>query len=124
MCFTLRFVILVVVFQNKDATQFSNFFIWDTGLNQSCYFSGIECVRLRDLSIPSYRFRESDATLGCNFDLEGERLYSVKWYKDGHEFYRLDMLSLDFSLLLHTDLHAFKVKLWLLKAQPPTLFVL
>jgi hypothetical protein len=57
-------------------------------------FSGVECVRLRDLSIPSFRFRDSDATLACNFDLEGERLYSVKWYKDGHEFYRFFTFAL------------------------------
>ena len=24
----------------------------------------------------------------CRFDLEGEELYSIKWYKDGDEFYR------------------------------------
>lgn len=24
----------------------------------------------------------------CNFNLDKELLYSVKWYKDGHEFYR------------------------------------
>lgn len=24
----------------------------------------------------------------CNFNLDKEQLYSVKWYKDGHEFYR------------------------------------
>ena len=28
------------------------------------------------------------AVLSCNYDLEGEDLYSVKWYKDGNEFYR------------------------------------
>lgn len=24
----------------------------------------------------------------CHYDLDGEALYSVKWYKDGNEFYR------------------------------------
>lgn len=28
------------------------------------------------------------ATLSCTFDLAGNALNSVKWYKDGHEFYR------------------------------------
>ncbi|KAF4521237.1 hypothetical protein B566_EDAN005449 [Ephemera danica] len=28
------------------------------------------------------------ARLECHYDLEGEALYSVKWYKDGNEFYR------------------------------------
>ena len=31
---------------------------------------------------------EDKAELSCNYDLEGEELYSVKWYKDGNEFYR------------------------------------
>ena len=26
--------------------------------------------------------------LSCAYDLEGSELYSVKWYKDGQEFYR------------------------------------
>jgi hypothetical protein len=38
--------------------------------------------------IPSYKFRGDEATLSCYFDLEREELYSVKWYKDGHEFFR------------------------------------
>ena len=29
-----------------------------------------------------------DARLNCDYDLEGERLYQVKWYKGTHEFYR------------------------------------
>ncbi|XP_049764101.1 uncharacterized protein LOC126092519 [Schistocerca cancellata] len=29
-----------------------------------------------------------NARLECHYDLEGESLYSVKWYKDGREFYR------------------------------------
>ena len=27
-------------------------------------------------------------TLTCDYDLHGERLYSVKWYKSNSEFYR------------------------------------
>jgi hypothetical protein len=26
--------------------------------------------------------------LKCNYDLEGDTLYSIKWYKGRHEFYR------------------------------------
>lgn len=29
-----------------------------------------------------------DATLECRYDLEGESLYMVKWYKGRREFYR------------------------------------
>ncbi|XP_037782302.1 uncharacterized protein LOC119578759 [Penaeus monodon] len=32
--------------------------------------------------------RGEDVTLTCEFDLAGEKLYSVKWYKAGREFYR------------------------------------
>ncbi|XP_071538519.1 cell adhesion molecule 2-like [Panulirus ornatus] len=39
-------------------------------------------------SVPSWASRGEDAVLTCQFDLEGERLYSVKWYKAGREFYR------------------------------------
>ena len=40
------------------------------------------------LTVPAHRFIGDDAVLTCKYDLEGEELYSVKWYKDGNEFYR------------------------------------
>ncbi len=45
-------------------------------------------VRLNRLLVPSHRFIGDSASLKCIFDLENEQLYSVKWYKDGHEFFR------------------------------------
>nr|CAH7769112.1 unnamed protein product [Callosobruchus chinensis] len=30
----------------------------------------------------------SDTTLDCQFDMGGEELYAVKWYKDDQEFFR------------------------------------
>lgn len=47
--------------------------------------SGLKWLRF---SVPSWTSRGEDAVLTCQFDLEGERLYSVKWYKAGREFYR------------------------------------
>ena len=38
--------------------------------------------------MPTYKFITDEAALTCKYDLEGEELYSVKWYKDGNEFYR------------------------------------
>jgi len=35
-----------------------------------------------------YVIKGSVAQLECLYDLDGEALYSVKWYKDGNEFYR------------------------------------
>ncbi|EDW55533.1 GM17222 [Drosophila sechellia] len=43
---------------------------------------------MTEIKIPKHIMRHEDAVLGCKFDLDGESLYSVKWYKDGFEFYR------------------------------------
>ncbi|XP_076333443.1 uncharacterized protein LOC143237763 [Tachypleus tridentatus] len=40
------------------------------------------------MDIPSPTRVGQAVELVCNYDLEGETLYSVKWYKDGIEFYR------------------------------------
>ncbi|GJQ86041.1 hypothetical protein Trydic_g10611 [Trypoxylus dichotomus] len=45
-------------------------------------------LHLVELRIPSHAVRDQSARLECHFDLDGETLYSVKWYKDGNEFYR------------------------------------
>ena len=45
-------------------------------------------VRLASLHIPRYTIRGQPVRLECHYDLENEALYSVKWYKDGKEFYR------------------------------------
>jgi len=48
------------------------------------------CVGLKDVRVvvPTAILREKTATLFCHFDLEGDSLYSVKWYKGRREFYR------------------------------------
>lgn len=38
--------------------------------------------------VPAAILRGGTATLFCHFDLEGDTLYSVKWYKGRREFYR------------------------------------
>lgn len=45
-------------------------------------------LRLTEVRIPNHTVRDSSPKLECHFDLDGESLYSVKWYKDGNEFYR------------------------------------
>ncbi|KAJ8982375.1 hypothetical protein NQ317_006962 [Molorchus minor] len=45
-------------------------------------------LHLVELRIPSHVIRNQSARLECHFDLDDETLYSVKWYKDGNEFYR------------------------------------
>ncbi|XP_058979889.1 uncharacterized protein LOC105261657 isoform X2 [Musca domestica] len=59
-------------------------FLWAILLLQD--FS--HCLRLVEVRIPNYVVKGSAAQLECLYDLDGESLYSVKWYKDGNEFYR------------------------------------
>ncbi|XP_046387585.1 kin of IRRE-like protein 2 [Ischnura elegans] len=51
-------------------------------------FKGAPGIRLMEVRIPMHTVRDHSARLECHFDMEGESLYSVKWYKDGNEFYR------------------------------------
>ena len=45
-------------------------------------------LRIRRLSVPKAVEQGSPAWLSCDFELEGETLYSVRWYRDYVEFYR------------------------------------
>ncbi|XP_036340068.1 uncharacterized protein LOC118749376 [Rhagoletis pomonella] len=56
----------------------SCFTLFDTSLSLS----------MTEVRIPKHILRYENAVLGCKYDLDGESLYSVKWYKDGFEFYR------------------------------------
>jgi hypothetical protein len=41
------------------------------------------------VSVPQYKVRGDMALLECQYELGGgDKLYSVKWYKDNEEFYR------------------------------------
>ena len=37
-------------------------------------------------------------SLWCEYDLHGEPLYSIKWYKDQQEFYRFTITDHDMAL--------------------------
>ncbi|XP_068144575.1 uncharacterized protein beat-IIIc [Drosophila tropicalis] len=67
-------------------------------------------LRLVEVRIPNYVIKGSAAQLECMYELDGEALYSVKWYKDGNEFYRYvprDMPPAQTFLLpgVNVDLH-------------------
>jgi len=51
-------------------------------------FQGVSSIRLTKTSLPPHAIVGDDVTLECNYDMEGDRLYSVKWYRNGKEFYR------------------------------------
>lgn len=45
-------------------------------------------LRMKQLIVPKHVARGETIRLECDFELDNEKLYSVKWYKDGNEFYR------------------------------------
>jgi len=49
---------------------------------------GITTLRLKSFSIPDHAIMGEDIELMCNYDMGGDKLYSVKWYRNGQEFYR------------------------------------
>ncbi|XP_046386602.1 uncharacterized protein LOC124156237 [Ischnura elegans] len=61
---------------------------WLTLLSALALISASWGLRLTKVTIPIYRLRGEMALLECVYELEGDRLYSVKWYKDNEEFYR------------------------------------
>lgn len=48
----------------------------------------VRSVRLVALRVPAHEREGGMALLDCQYDMEGDTLYSVKWYKDEREFYR------------------------------------
>ncbi|XP_020286352.1 uncharacterized protein LOC109855989 [Pseudomyrmex gracilis] len=54
------------------------------------WIGGTNGLRMLELKVPRHVIRGQNIDLQCKFDLDGEKLYSVKWYKDGNEFYRYE----------------------------------
>ncbi|XP_042856785.1 uncharacterized protein LOC122243324 [Penaeus japonicus] len=47
------------------------------------------CVRIKELNVPAVALVNDKIHLRCDYEEEGKaRLYTLKWYKDGKEFYR------------------------------------
>ncbi|PRD35684.1 UNVERIFIED_CONTAM: hypothetical protein NCL1_10749 [Trichonephila clavipes] len=46
------------------------------------------CLRLVSLHVPSKVIVGDVIKLTCRYDLEGDTLYSIKWYRDDVEFFR------------------------------------
>lgn len=45
-------------------------------------------LKIIDVFVPRYADLRQSVKLECSFDVGHDKLYSVKWYKDDHEFYR------------------------------------
>ncbi|XP_071523301.1 uncharacterized protein [Panulirus ornatus] len=53
------------------------------------HLGGAAGVRIRDLDVPAVALQDDDVHLRCDYEDEGgSALYTLKWYKDGREFYR------------------------------------
>lgn len=52
------------------------------------FFPVIDSLSNLSVRIPEYIQNGHTADLTCSFNLGGDKLYSVKWYKGRHEFYR------------------------------------
>jgi len=50
--------------------------------------SVVDSIKLNRVGVPTYAIQGKQAVLECPYDLEGSTLYSVKWYKNGREFFR------------------------------------
>jgi hypothetical protein len=45
-------------------------------------------IKLANVTVPAVGIFGQSINLECGFILESDTLYSLKWYKDGHEFFR------------------------------------
>ena len=48
----------------------------------------VSSIRLTRTHLPAHAIMGEDVVLECLYDMEGDALYSVKWYRNGKEFYR------------------------------------
>ncbi|KFB37876.1 AGAP013433-PA-like protein [Anopheles sinensis] len=50
--------------------------------------SNVRCLQLKEISVPEVVDVRETVTLTCSYDMGTHKLNSVKWYKDGREFFR------------------------------------
>ena len=60
------------------------------------------------LEVPEMSLLGDTVAMHCYYHMEGEQLYSVKWYKEGQEFFRY----LNYSHILPTITMTFQVYSW------------
>ncbi|KAJ8730907.1 hypothetical protein PYW08_002320 [Mythimna loreyi] len=63
----------------------------------------VKSLRLVDLRVPSHEREGGKVRLGCQYDLQEDKLYAVKWYKDGEEFYRYVPRDIPNAYYFHVD---------------------
>lgn len=78
--------LLLVVISKMKICKFCASSINTTSYN--CIISDTWCLKLRHFSVPAVVMRGNPAWLNCSYDLEHDKLYSIKWHKNNVEFYR------------------------------------
>lgn len=53
-----------------------------------CALQRVESIRLVSIQVPERVSAGDRVRLSCIYDLEGDKLYSIKWYREGVEFFR------------------------------------
>ncbi|XP_050506943.1 uncharacterized protein LOC126884768 [Diabrotica virgifera virgifera] len=53
-----------------------------------CLFRDCICLKEVKIDVPQAVLKGHEVILQCLFDLEGDKLYSLKWYHNSSEFYR------------------------------------
>ena len=48
------------------------------------------CLKILKMEVPTHKLVGENVKLICRFEMEGDTLYSVKWYRNEQEFYRLE----------------------------------
>ena len=46
------------------------------------------CLKIIKMEVPTHKLVGESVKLICRFEMEGDTLYSVKWYRNEQEFYR------------------------------------
>jgi hypothetical protein len=82
-------------------------------------------LKITEVTVPRHVIQGSTAKLYCVYDLEGSKLYAVKWFKSGKEFYhyipgnyppstayKVEGVNVDVSVLLRSNDHRFLFAVW------------
>lgn len=66
--------------------------------------TGCSCLKMIGVKVPKTASVGDTVAIHCLYDLEGQKLYSLKWHFNGSEFYRLygSKLTDDFSYTQRT----------------------
>lgn len=49
--------------------------------------TALHSIYIHRVSVPNYGVQDKHAVLTCHYDSQGKQIYSIKWYKNGKEFF-------------------------------------